>query len=1019
MNIQPFGFYVLRRHLMAVDGLFMLNETCQSTIHFEDFLRQLFSTQPMQEALYLASPALYKRFLDWINGEEIAEKAKLIQTLFKYYLRVCSRCTPYGMFAGCAIGEFGNETNIAFNESNLYRKHNRLDTNYTVEIVNFLLADEEIRNQLQFYPNNTIYRIANQYHYLFYSIQADKRTYLICSIDFSEYVERILEKAKNGCTIHDLVITLVNDEISEEEAHTFILQMIEEQLLFSEIEPTISGDDFFTLLIQKLSTIQINPDILMFLQKINDLLQIPNLQVTQYEQIQESIKKLVETHHQDFLQTDLFFNTTENKIDKKIIEDLSRKAQKLVALNQGNYSETLDRFRRQFYERYEESEVPLSVALDNEVGIGYGDFASNRAGVSTLIEDISPQSKSIQEVLWIYWKKFTLKKYSEALQKQADEISLTEKDLELLAENNTEFAAPPHPTFFVFGSILADTNTKENYSFHLKNMSGASATTILGRFGNGDSHLADKLRECIKYEETQDSDVIFAEIVHLPEARVGNIATRPILRKFEIPYQTPSGVAPETQILIEDLMVSVKGGKQIILRSKKHNKRVIPRLSSAHNYQNGLSIYRFLCDLQTADECINVHWHWNVLINQPFLPRVKYQNMILSLATWNLNTSDKTDFLQKEVSIQHLKDIQKEYKIPRYVTISEADNELWIDFENEMCLHLLKDYYAKNTIVTLKEVLFSTENCFIKTEKGSFNNEIIIPFKVTDYKPQNIVLNKSNDNLQRSFSIGSEWFYVKIYCGEKTGEELLKTSIKPLVENLRQDEVITSFFFIRYQDPEPHLRLRFRGNPKSLFYTTIIARLNESLSIYQANGLVHKVMIDTYKREIERYGAETMVLSEELFTIDSFSVLEFIAENLDDYERFSFALRRINTYLDAFGFDIETKKAFTEKMQKIFLGEFGDESDLRKKLNDKYRTLSKQIIETISTEDTFNIDYHVSQIIALSGNKIQLHNLISSYIHMFINRLFISSNRTYELTLYHFLTKTYMTLSKFRLPLTK
>lgn len=1019
MAIQPFGFYVFRHHLMPVDGLFILNETCQSSVQTEAFLKQLFSNPEMQQTLYIASPALFMRFKCWLNGEEIAEKSKLIQTLFKYYLRICSRCTPYGMFAGCSLGSFGNETQIAFEAQNPYRKHSRIDTNYLVEIVNFLLTDSSIRDQIRFYPNNTIYQIADKYHYLFYSIQESKRVHEICSVDFSEYTAKILTKAKTGCLIQDLVSTIVTEDISAEEAYTFIQQLIDEQLLFSEIEPTITGEDFFRFLLQKLSIIEVPKEVLATLHQINEILEKQNSQVADFEQIRSLINTLTGISHQDFLQTDLFFNASENKIDKKIIEDLSRKAEKLLVLNQGNFSESLDTFRRKFYERYEETEVPLAIALDNEVGIGYADFALNRAGVASLVEDIVPTTQSIQEVLWIYWKKFTLKKYSQALQSQAYEINITEKDLELLAQNHTEFSTPLHSTFFVFGSILADVSSKDNYCFYLKNMSGASATTILGRFGNGDEQLTEKLRECVSYEETHNSEVIFAEIVHLPEARVGNIATRPTLRAFEIPYQTPAGVAVENQILIEDLMVSVRGGKEIVLRSKKHNKRVIPRLSSAHNYQNGLSIYRFLCDLQSADECVNVYWHWNVLINQSFLPRVKYQNIILSLATWNLNTADETDFLQKDVSIKHLKNIQKKYKIPRYVTISEADNELWIDFENEICLQLLKDYYAKNSIVTLKEVLFSPENCFIKTNEGSFNNEIVIPFKVLDYQPQKISLRKKSDHLQRNFSVGSEWLYVKIYCGEKTAEDLLKTFIKPIIEELFQEEIITSFFFIRYQDPKPHLRLRFRGNPQNFFYAPIIARLNDNLSIYQENGLVYKITIDTYKREIERYGEETMVLSEEIFAVDSLSVVNFVAENPDDYARFAFALRRINTYLEAFGFDLEAKKAFAETMQKMFLEEFGDESNLRKKLNDKYRNLSKQMIEAIEVDDDFNINDLARQIIELSNDKNHLSSLISSYIHMFINRLFLSNNRTYELTLYHFLTKTYMTLSKFRLPLNK
>lgn len=1008
MAIEPFDFYVLRRHLLPVDGLFTLNETCQTADTSEDFLRQLFASPEMQETLYIASPALYRRFQCWINGENITEKAKLIQSLFKYYLRMCSRCTPYGMFAGCITGEFENETKIDFNAANPYRKYSRLDTNYIVEIVSFLLSDENIRNQLRFFPNNTIYKVGDKFHYLFYVIQDAKRSYAICSIDFSEYIKQILEKAQNGCLIHDLVNTITNDEISAEEAHAFVQQLIDEQILFSEIEPTITGDDFFTTLINKLSDIKINQSILAVLKKINDLLHEPNLHVVQYEQIYGLLNTLVGTPHKDFIQTDLFFNTSDNTICKKIIEDLSKKFQKLLVLNHGNYSPTLERFRQLFYERYEEAEIPLADALDNEIGIGYADFKSSKAGVSTMIEDITPTNEAIQEVFWVYWKKFTLKKYTEALQNQDFEISLTDKDLDLLKENHTEYLSSLPPNFYTFGSLFLNDN---DVNFHLKNLGGSSAVTILGRFGNGDEKLAEQLRDCIDDETIKNEDIIYAEIVHLPETRIGNIATRPKLRNFEIPYQTPASVAPENQILIDDLMVSVKGGKQIILRSKKHNKRVIPRLSSAHNYQNGLSIYRFLGDLQFADECVNIFWHWNLFANQPFLPRVRYQNIILSPATWNINFEEELDFSKTEILLTQLRKMQENLKIPRYASISEADNELFIDFQNEMCLTLLKDYISKNKSVTLKEILFSPENCFLKTPQGSFNNEIVIPFRVTDYQPIKITLNSTQINLQRNFSVGSEWLYFKIYCGEKTAEELLKTCIKELVDEFQSNELIESFFFVRYQDPKPHLRLRFKGNSKSFFYSHVIRRLNEALALYQENGFVYEIMIDTYKREIERYGEKTMLLSEKIFSIDSLSVIEFISESPHDDERFSFALKRINSYLDTFGLDLQRKKSFVEMMQKKFLEEFGDETNLRKKLNDKYRNTSKEMIEVFTEIDTFDIEYLAHEIIELKPNNNQLISLLSSYIHMFVNRLFISSSRTYELTLYHFLTKNYIALS--------
>lgn len=1004
MTIQPFGFYVLRKPLLSVDELFLLNKTTPDLQHTEDFLKQLFSETRLQETLYIASPNLYERFQTWINGENISEKAKLIQTLFKYYLRMCSRCTPYGMFAGCSVGEFSEETKIAIQDENPFYKHIRLDTNYLSEIVNYLLEDDSILEQFKFYPNNTIYRVGKNLHYLFYTYQNNKREYSICAVEDSEILEVFLKEAQNGIYLNELTEMLVSDEISVEEAKDFIRQLIQEQILFSEIEPTISGENFFDILIAKLKKLSLDKPLLNNLTLINNLLKSDNLKIEDYQKIQEALNSFLGKKHQDFIQTDLFFNFQQNTIQQSVVDSITKNLQKLLVLNHPNSNTAMQDFKQKFYARYEEKEVSLAHVLDNETGIGYGNFVSSKAGIMPIIEDISHKTNHEKNIKWAFWEKFTLEKYSNAIKNNSLEIRLTDKDL---SEVKEKYHAKKHfpPTFYAFGSVYQD-DSKQPY-FHLKNLSGASALPMLGRFANGDKKLNEKLIECAEYEQNINKNAVFAEIIHIPEARIGNISARPQLRSYEIPYHTPSLLPTENQILIEDIMISVRQGKEVVLRSKKLNKRIIPRLSSAHNYENGLNVYRFLCDLQHEQESINVAWHWHILKDESFLPRVSYQNIILSPATWNLSLAQLT-IPKNAISVQHLQEIRTQLSIPRYVTLSEFDNELWIDFENEICLNLLKEYLLKNEKVTLKEVLFSSENCFIKTTDGNFTNEIIIPYKNLNYNPHYQQITERENNPQRSFSVGSEWLYFKIYCGEKTADDLLANEIKIFVDELLETQIIEQFFFIRFQDPEPHIRLRFKGNTATFFYAKIIEKLNQILQPFQENGLVHKIQIDTYNREIERYGQRTMLLSEELFFADSLAVLNFLHNSPEDYERLWFGLQRINTYLNSFGLSIEQKKVFAEKMQRSFLQEFGGETDLRKKLNDKFREVSSDLHRVFDDAEPFDIYSITTQINALITDNEQFSSLLSSYIHMFINRLFISNNRTYELLLYHFLTKLYI-----------
>jgi hypothetical protein len=84
-------------------------------------------------------------------------------------------------------------------------------------------------------------------------------------------------------------------------------------------------------------------------------------------------------------------------------------------------------------------------------------------------------------------------------------------------------------------------------------------------------------------------------------------------------------------------MASVKSGK-VLLRSRKLDRYIIPRLSNAHNYSLGkLSVYRFLCDLQSQDITTNLGFSWGPLEHEAyFLPRLCYKNIILRPAQWNI-----------------------------------------------------------------------------------------------------------------------------------------------------------------------------------------------------------------------------------------------------------------------------------------------------------------------------------------------------------------------------------------------
>ena len=261
---------------------------------------------------------------------------------------------------------------------------------------------------------------------------------------------------------------------------------------------------------------------------------------------------------------------------------------------------------------------------------------------------------------------------------------------------------------------------------------------------------------------------------------------------------------------------------------------------------------------------------------------------------------------------------------------------------------------------------------------------------------------------------GDEWLFFKIYCGVKTGDELLVKKILPLAHRLIREKIIVRWFFIRYSDPDYHLRVRF------LMKTTddigyVVAKTKECLSTYLKTNEVYKVVIDTYQREIERYGAKYIELSEQVFHAGSecvATILKHLKENSALRWRAAFLI--VDALLSKLGLSLEKKKELIEKMSDSFLREFNFNIHNSKSLNDAYRIKRKSISDIVNgidkEEDSLmkkHVNTYVKEVAGIIGD-IPIDKLnLSSYLHMEMNRLFVNNNRLNEMVIYNYLTRYY------------
>ncbi len=275
--------------------------------------------------------------------------------------------------------------------------------------------------------------------------------------------------------------------------------------------------------------------------------------------------------------------------------------------------------------------------------------------------------------------------------------------------------------------------------------------------------------------------------------------------------------------------------------------------------------------------------------------------------------------------------------------------------------------------------------------------------------------------IQRVFIPGSEWLYFKLYSGYKSADTLLCRYLWPLLQGIQEQRLTDKFFFIRYADPDPHIRLRLHvGDPKH--YSKIFAIIYRELSPAINNGLVIKLMCDTYCRELERYGESAMELTETLFSIDSRYVLALLVklyENGNSEQlRWMLSLRLLEGLLVAAGYGLDEKCTLLNRVSSAFRSEFGCHvQPYSKQLNDKYRSSRLLVAQALSSDGFPPFDRLFREREAAFGAvfrqmsslslEVPLRQLMGSYLHMTMNRWFRSKNRVYEMVIYHMLDKHY------------
>lgn len=1089
MKLRAADFLVVRTPLLPRDVLTALSADlsapsaigegddlavalAQDRTRVTERLRSLVADPAVREGLFVSSPSIDEALERWLARPIAEASAEVTASLLRYLMRMSSRCTPFGLFAGSSLGKRGDATRIELEPRAAYRRRSRLDMQYLVSLCDDLSARPALRADLPVSPNQSAYRTETEVRYSERILDPVTQTHAhrLVAMKRTEYFDLVLERAERGASPADLAQALLDwqPELTMDEARDYVDGLIASQILTSDLEPAITGPEPVLGLVDLLRTSKAGEAAADTLAQAERALREldaagPGQTPARYHAIVEGLSALP-TRPQPgcVFQVDLYKPMREASLGPEVYRELEHAVSLLVRTARPRADDSLDRFRASFHERYERARVPLSVALDDELGVGFPSRYAASSVPAPLLrdiefpkdpEDLANTPEQDQPQLAFGRREAHLLRRLEEHGRTRAEWVLDDADVERLASPR---AARVPDSFAVMATVAAASSeacARGDFRVWLRCLEMPGAR-LLGRFCQGDDDLRRAVAAYCKEEEAARPDAIHAEIVHLPQPRTGNILCRPALRTFEIPYLGRSGVPRQQQIPISDLDVSVDGAGRITLWSRRFDREVVPTLSAAHIWwRQGPAIYRFLGALQHERDPMSLAFSWGPLASAPFLPRVRLGRVVIAPARWNL-ADDQVALLVRDTPEGRYRSVQRlraALGLPRWVGLTERGGNVFpLDLDSalhvDVFIQLASARARLHGSVALVEVR-DREELLATGPEGRFDHEVIVPYlaeRPTTPAPRVPAPPVLSRPPARTNTPGSDWLYAKLYVGAAGTDGALRELVRPLVEAGRESGAIQGWFFIRYGDPHLHVRVRMRGRKERLLHETLPA-LHAALKPFLRDGRVWKLQLDTYEREIERYGGPAgIALAERIFEADSDAVvgiLDAFASDEAERSRWLVALRGVHVLLTDLDLDLERRTRVVERARRKFALEHhlevGNETTtggtatkvFERSLGQRYRGERSAIDSMLADSDRARAAHptlepafrflsarsrrlvRVAKRLHAEASQgrltVTVEALAESLVHMHVNRLLQTSHRAQELVLYDFLLRAY------------
>jgi thiopeptide-type bacteriocin biosynthesis protein len=850
----------------------------QSLAQWREWVRNVWETATLAAAVEVASPVLARRVEQLLAGHPTTARGlrSVVVTLLRYVLRSRSRATPFGLFAGVTPVRFGSPVELCNDlEPHAY---GQVDAEWLTAVVRRLEAIPEVRRTLLVVANKLLFTrddrlvIGCYRHSTFGDVAGE------ISVAHTRPVQATVEAATTPIRVADLVDKLEADfpSTSRTRIEALVAGLVDQHVLLTTLCPPMTSPDPLGHVLEVLSLAGAGnlPEVVELVGQLHQIhagLSEHNagMSVSAQRNLRRSVvAQIADVHPTDRpLAVDLRLGGTVT-IPDEVAREVEATASTLVHLNPHPAGTPVwQDYHGRFIERYGLGAlVPLMELVHSETGLGFpSGYRDSR------LPPPQPQPLSDRDVA-------LLSMAQTAALERTREVVLDDRLLERLAVEQLERIQPHTELRIRIHAASERALTQGEWELAVTGVSRAAGTTI-GRF----LHLLD----------AEDRAHLITELAGLPTAvhgalpaqvacqplrpRAENVTRHPVVLPHIISLGEPHSGGGEP-IAIDDLVVTADATR-LYLMSQSRQRVLEPTIFSALEFVHAANpLLRFLCEISTAWSAACVPFSWGAADRLPFLPRLRYQRTILSPARWTVTSTQLPPRGAAWLTwTEAISQWRHTFDVPDRVYLGDDDRRVLLHLDDPAHLDLLRTELDRAGHATLREgpPLTGFGWC------GGRAHEITVPLASTGPAQPSPLVRYRGSSAATTLWAGhhpgnpeSGWLYARLYAHADRHSDILTTHLTRLLGNFEQ---APQWWFIRYRDPQPHIRLRIRLADPDAFGQTA-RHVGSWADDLHRLGLLGGLQLDTYHPEVGRFGGgPALAAAEAVFAADSAAAVAELA----------------------------------------------------------------------------------------------------------------------------------------------